>query len=111
MTKVVCEHHRDRKIKPVMICFGRNSLGKQYICAVCSGVRQFNSGRIISFDPVKRFGFINGVKENIYFHFNNLAYDFRSHKGMLVSYEIQFLDGDRKQAINIKPSDGGENGY
>ena len=110
MGKVLCTEHANKMFKPVMIHFGRNSLGKQYVCAVCSAVRQFNSGRIVSLNTDKGFGFINGVKENIFFHFSNLASDFRLRKEMLLSYEIQFLADGKIQAINITPSNGGENG-
>jgi len=109
MEKVVCTCHADKMLKPVMIHFGRNSLGKQYVCAVCSAVRQFNSGRIVSLNTDKGFGFINGVKENVFFHFSNLDSDFRLRKGMFLFYEIQFLADGKIQAINITPSDGGKN--
>jgi len=113
MRSVYCQHHRERKLLPVMIYFNNGSLGKEYICAVCSGVRTFNTGKIVSIVPECGYGFISGVKENIFFHFSNLAYDIRLHKGMAVSYEIEFLE-DRKfnyQATNIRPLNGGKNGY
>ncbi|MDP2646310.1 MAG: cold shock domain-containing protein [Desulfobacterales bacterium] len=103
MAKVYCPHHRVSNVQPVMIYFGESSLGKQYICAVCSGVRVFNCGPILSFNPEKQFGFINGTKSNVFFHMSNLSYDFRFHVGMDVSYEIAFLENDRIQAVNIKP--------
>ena len=110
MGKVFCTDHLIKNRKPVMIHFGKNSLGEQYVCAVCSAVKQFNSGRIVSLNPEKQFGFINGVKGNIFFHFSNLSSDFSLQKGMILSYEIQFLEGDEIQAINITPANGGKNG-
>jgi len=93
-----------------MIHFGDNSLGKQYICAVCSGVRVFNSGGIISLNPKEGYGFITGERENVFFHFSNFAYDFKPRIGMGVSYEVSFLEDNRIQAINVRPLNGGENG-
>ena len=110
MGKAYCWQHKDRALTPVMIHFGECSLGKQYICAVCSGIRVFNSGMIISLNPEKGFGFIGGVKDNIFFHFSKVAYDFHFHKGMSVFYEVDFLEDGRIQAVNIKPLNRGENG-
>lgn len=108
MNKIICQHHQDKNVKPTMIYFGKNSLGKEYICAVCSGIRTFNTGKIIKIKPESQYGFINGIKDNIFFHFSNLAYDFRFHKGMPVSYEVSF-ENNRIQAVNIKPFKGGNN--
>lgn len=110
MGKVYCQQHRDRDLRPVMIHFGKSSLGRQYICAVCSGVRVFSAGQIVSLKPEGRFGFISGEKENVFFHFSNLAYDFKPYEGMLVTYEVSFLEDNRVQAINVKPLNGGKNG-
>jgi len=108
MGKVYCQHHKDKELMPAMIYFGDNSIGKQFICAVCSGVRVFNVGEIVSLK--NQYGFIKGKKEDIFFHFSNLAYDYKVYSGMKVSFEISFLENDRLQAINIKPANGGNNG-
>ena len=107
MNKVICQHHRDKNVKPTMIYFGKNSLGKEYICAVCSGIRAFNTGEIVKIKPEGQYGFIDGIKGDIFFHFSNLTYDLKVHEGMQVSYEVSFED-DRIQAINIKSLKGGE---
>ena len=109
MAKVCCQHHRDRNLSPVMIHFGENSLGKQYICAVCSGVRVFNTGKIVSLKG--QYGFIDGQKDNFFFHFSNLSYDFAPYIGMIVSFEASFLEDNRVQAINVKPFKEEKNGY
>ena len=102
MNKPICQNHRDQNVKSAMIYFGKNSLGKEYICAVCSDIRTLNTGKIIGIKPEGQYGFINGVKNNIYFHFSKLAYDFSFHKGMPVSYQVSF-ENDRVQAVNVKP--------
>lgn len=104
MTKIICKNHQNRNLSPVMIHFSKNSLGKQYICAICSGVRVFNTGKIVTLNLEKKYGFIDGEKENFFFHFSNLAYNFVPLKGMKVSFEVSFLDESRIQAIKIKPS-------
>lgn len=107
MGQIYClRKHKTNQVAPVMICFGDNSLGRQYICAVCSDVRVFNKARVIYLNDEKKFGFIKGIKNNIYFRFSNRAYDFKLFKGILLSYEVEFLSGDNNQsehAINIKP--------
>jgi hypothetical protein len=101
MAKIFCPHHQN--LMPVMIPFGISSLGtRQYICAVCSRVREFARGRIISFEG--SYGFINGLKENFFFHLSNLAYGFNPSVGLCVSFEVQFLANGRIQAINIQPA-------
>jgi len=107
MNKIYCQHHNDKNLLPTMIRFGVNSLGKQYICAVCSGVRVFNTAQIVSLNFKGHYGFIAGKKENIFFHFSKLAYRFKPRTGQTVSYEVSFLEDGRLQAINLKPVNGG----
>jgi len=109
VAKICCQHHQDRNLLPVMIHFGEITLGKQYICAVCSGVRIFNIGEIVSMKG--QYGFVDGQKDNFFFHFSNLAYDFAPYVGMMVSFEVSFLEDNKIQAINVKPFKGGKNGY
>lgn len=110
MEKIYCQQHRDKNLLPVMIHFGKSSLGQQYICAVCSGVRVFNTGKIVSLKPESGYGFISGKKENVFFHFSNLARAFEPCVGMSVSFEVSFLEDGRVQATNVKPLNGGKNG-
>lgn len=107
MAQVYCKQHKDKNLFPVMIYFGDNSLGREYICAVCSGVRVFNTGEIISLKS--GYGFINNQKDNIFFHFSNLADDFEPYLGQKVSYEVSFIEHKTKkiQAINVRPAGGG----
>ncbi|MCD6306451.1 MAG: hypothetical protein J7M32_09205 [Deltaproteobacteria bacterium] len=109
MARVYCKQHKDRM--PVMIPFHRNSLGQEYICAVCSAVRVFNTGQIVNIVSKGRYGFIKGEKENIFFSFRNLAIPFTPRIGMIVSYEIAFLDDPVKKyhAIDVSPAKGGIN--
>lgn len=109
MTKVTCPNHRDRNLSPMMIHFRKGSLGREYVCAVCSGVRVFNTGQIIQVQG--QYGFISGKKENVFFHFSNRAYTFKLYVGMRVCFEVTFLDDGRLNAINVKPFKGGKNGY
>ncbi len=111
MAKIHCQHHQDSNLDPVMIHFGDNGLGRQYICAVCSRVRVFNVGEIVSLSPSGQYGFISGQKENFFFHFSNLASEFTPQKGMTVSFEISFLENNRIQAIGVEPLKGENNGY
>ncbi len=106
MAEVHCPHHQESNLSPAMIYFGDNVLGKQYICAVCSRVRVFNTGEIVSFSPVGRYGFISGQKENFFFHLSNCVSGFIPEKGMTVSFEISFLEDNRVQAIMVKPLRG-----
>lgn len=110
MAKVHCQRHEG--VKPVMIPFHRNSLGQEYICAVCSAVRVFDSGEIVNIVPKGHYGFIKGEKENVFFSFQNLAVPFTPRIGMIVSYEISFLDDPVKKyhAIDVSPMKGGGNG-
>ena len=107
MKQVICPRHSDKNLKPVMIYFAKGSLGWQYICAVCSGVRVFNTGKIYKISG--QYGFISGRKDGFFFHFSNLAYDFKPYVGLVVSFEVSFLDNGRVQAINVKPVKGGSN--
>ncbi len=104
--QVYCQGHKDKGLTPLMIPFHKNSLGQEYTCAVCSGTRVFNQSIIQHLPDDKHFGFIKGKKNDIFFHFNDLACNFRPSKGMRVSYEVVFLDdnANRKiQAINVQP--------
>jgi len=101
MAKILCSHHQN--VKPIMIHFGESSLGtRQYICAVCSRVREVGMGKIISIKG--SYGFISGPKENFFFHLNNLAYRFTPSLGLWVSFEVQFLEDGKNQAMNIQPT-------
>ena len=70
---------------------------------------QFNIGEIVSLKG--QYGFVDGKKDNFFFHFSNLAYDFTPHVEMMVSFEVSFLEDNKIQAINVKPLKGGKNGY
>ena len=109
MTKVTCPNHKDKNLSPVMIHFRKGSLGREYVCAVCSGVRVFNTGQIIKLKGP--YGFIGGEKNNAFFHLSNCTHDFKPYLGMLVNFEISFIDDGRTQAINVKPLRGEKNGY
>ena len=111
MAKVHCQHHQASNLEPVMIYFGDKGLGNQYICAVCSRVRVFNTGEIVSLSPTGQYGFISGAKENFFFHFTNLASDFVPKKLMRVSFEISFLEDNKVQAIEVRLLKGGNNGH
>lgn len=91
---------------PVMIPGGRTWLGTKYYCCVCAGTRVFNRARIVEMQPVKKFGFIQGEKENFFFHFSDCRddFDFIPHKGMLVDFEVVFLKDKTHsyKAVNIK---------
>ena len=105
MAKIHCTHHQEKGLNPSMIHFGESSLGtRQYICAVCSRVRELGVGEIVLLKA--GYGFISGPRENIFFHFSNLGYDFRPILGARVSFELAFLENDRVQAIDVRPHDG-----
>ncbi len=106
MAKVHCPHHKQSNLSPAMVYFGDNELGRQYICAVCSSVRVFNTGEVLSFSPADRYGFISGRKENFFFHVSNLGSNFVPEKGMMVFFEVSFLENGRVQAIRVKPLQG-----
>lgn len=112
MAKVYCSEHQDRQLKPVMVFCGPGPWGgKQYCCALCGRMRTFAHGRILKI--IHQYGFIGTEKENLFFHFNNLACSFVPSVGMEVSFEIGFFDGDKVQAVGVRPynneSPGGEN--
>lgn len=101
MARIFCSHHSD--LKPLMIHFGNSSRGtEQYICAVCSRVREFGLGKVISLKD--SYGFISGREENLFFHSRNLAYRFTPSLGLSVSFEVEFLEDGKIQAINVRPA-------
>lgn len=100
MPRIFCPHHQN--LVPVMIPFGISSMGtRKYICAVCSRVGEFAKGKIISFKG--SYGFVGGLKENFFFHLSSLAYGFNPSVGLFVSFEVQFLENGKVQAINVRP--------
>jgi len=105
MGKVQCQYHQEKGIKPVMIPFGTNSLGTtEYICAVCSRIRHFGVGEVLSYK--QGYGFIKGSRQNFFFHHSNLAYPCQPTTGMQVSFELLFMENDRVQAVHVKPYNG-----
>jgi hypothetical protein len=84
-----------------MIECGENGLGRQYICAVCSGIRVFNVG-VVS-EVKKTFGRIIAKKANFFFHFKNLGFNFNPQVGTEVFFEVSFLEDGRHHAVNVKP--------
>jgi len=97
---MICKHHEDKGLKPVMVSFGESPLGnQQFVCARCSRIREAGVGRIKSVK--NNYGFIcNKKKKEFFFHFSNTAYDFDIRVGKPVVFEIAFLD-DGVEAINV----------
>ena len=90
---------------PLMVQGGGSWLGKKYYCCLCSGTRVLNRAKIVELRPEKKFGFIQGKKDNFYFNYGDCDSRFIPHKGMLVDFEVVFLKDKRHsfKAVNIKP--------
>ncbi len=108
MAKVHCQEKHNHWLSkpPAMIAIGENGLGKEFICCVCRTKRIFNTAEILTVNYPERYGFIKGGKDNFYFHFSDLAWNFRPEIEIAVSFEIVFLGGGKHKfkAIDIKPS-------
>ena len=107
MAKIFCPEKHNKWVtkNPLMIEIGENGLGKEYICCICRTKRVFNTANILTVNLLNKYGFIEGQKDNFFFHFSNLEGNFIPKKGMPVSFEVVFLGGGKHkfQAINIKP--------
>ncbi|MBF0451156.1 MAG: cold shock domain-containing protein [Candidatus Magnetomorum sp.] len=104
--KVICLHHADMDIEPVMINFRKSGLGNnQYVCARCARIREIGSGKIKSLHGT--YGFIHNGKRDIFFHFNKLHKTFQPVVNTEVLFEVSFLQ-DRIEAINIKEFNQGK---
>ncbi|KPA15871.1 Cold-shock protein, DNA-binding domain protein [Candidatus Magnetomorum sp. HK-1] len=97
--KLLCQHHKNSGLKPVMIHFGESPLGnKQFVCARCSRIREIGVGHISKLKG--NYGFIKNNKKDFFFHFQNAAPDLNPFEGKHVKFEVEFRD-NRIEAINV----------
>jgi len=89
--KLICQHHKEAGLKPVMIHFGESPLGnKQYVCARCSRIREIGVGYISAIKG--SYGFITTSHRDIFFHFRNVSPHLNPYKGQHVIFEVAFKD-------------------
>lgn len=90
---VICEHHGDRK--PRMIKIKKNTLGQDYICAVCTRIRTFNQGIVISVNQKMMVKAENGIT----FEFDQA--NTRLPEGKKIAFEVVYSGNQQHFAKNI----------